>query len=309
MMRLLSSELLRFRSRRVVKLLTLLAIIGIVVGAVIATATSKRPAPQQVAFAEEQSRREVERCVRKDGFQDAFGPREEGQSLQQYCEAHLPVEVFLESDQLRVSDLSDYLMAGAFVLIVIGLVIGASMVGASWQTGTITTILTWEPRRLRWLSARMIVVALGVFVVVMALLAFTATVLTLGASLRGSTSAASGWIGDTVETALRIAAVASAIAVIGAAVASIGRSTTAALGTVFVYLAVLESLVRGFRPLWSRFMLGDSAVTFISGMDREIRGQIELQTVSPSYSAVVIGVYVAVLVVAALGMMRTRDVT
>ena len=309
MMRLLSSELLRFRSRRVVKLLTLVAIIGIVVGAVIATSASKRPTQQQVAFAERQAGKNIERCVRKDGFEDGFGPRAEGQSLQEYCEANFAAEDFLFADQLEVSKMPEYLMAGSFVLIVIGLVIGASMVGASWQTGTITTILTWEPRRLRWLSARLFVVVLGVFVVVMALLAFTATVLTVGASLRGSTSGEPGWIGDTLEAALRIAAVASATAVIGAAVATIGRSTTAALGGVFVYLAVLESLVRGFRPLWSRFMLGDSAVTVVSGMDRDIMSPTELQTVSPSYSAVVIGVYVAVLVVAALVMMRTRDVT
>ena len=43
MIRLLSSEALRFRSRRMVKVLTLLAIIGIVVGAVLGTLASKRP--------------------------------------------------------------------------------------------------------------------------------------------------------------------------------------------------------------------------------------------------------------------------
>ncbi len=42
---------------------------------------------------------------------------------------------------------------------------------------------------------------------------------------------------------------ASVSAVIGGAVAAVGRHTAAALGVVFVWTAVIEGLIRGFRPL------------------------------------------------------------
>ena len=46
--------------------------------------------------------------------------------------------------------------------------------------------------------------------------------------------------------------------------AAVGRHTAAALGAVFIYTAVLEGLVRGFRPQWTPWLLGDNIVAFIS---------------------------------------------
>ena len=42
------------------------------------------------------------------------------------------------------------------------LVFRDSFVAASWQAGTISTIFTWEPRRLRWFAARILVLTIGV---------------------------------------------------------------------------------------------------------------------------------------------------
>ena len=308
MIRLLSSELLRFRSRRIVKALALLAVIGIVIGAVLATLASKPPTDEQLARAASQRERQVARCVRQDGFDDGLGPRAPGQTIQEYCEEHITLVEFVPSNQLQVADLAEYVMASAFIVVVIGLVIGASMVGASWQTGTITTILTWEPRRIRWLLSRLVVTAVGVFVLTMALLGLLTVALALGASLRGSTATAPGWFGDLLGTLLRVSAVTTGVAVIGGAVATIGRNTAAALGAVFVYLAVLESLVRGFRPLLSPYMLGVSAVVLISGEPQMMSTDLRTVTVTPGFAGVVMGVYVAVLVVAAVVMLRARDV-
>lgn len=307
MIRLLSSEMLRFRSRRMVKVLTLLAIIGIVLGAGLATLASKQPSDEQLAAAQQQRDRQVVRCVAKDGFHDRYGPRPADQSTQAYCEEHVR-EAFVFTDQLRVSELADYVEAAGLIVIVIGLVIGASMVGASWQTGTITTILTWEPRRIRWLASRLIATAVGVFVVTLFLVALLAALLALGASIRGSTATDPGWAGDLLATMLRISAVVAAVGIIGSAVATIGRNTAAALGAVFVYLAVLESLVRGFRPLLSRFMLGDSTAILISGRSLEVSAGQTSIVLTVVHAATVVAVYVVVLIALALVMLRARDV-
>ena len=123
MIRLVASEWLRFRSRRLVWVLTIVSLAGIVLAVVIAGAQSHPPASDSEAWS------------------------------------------------LARSDLPDVLRGLAFIAILIGLVIGASSVGASWQSGTITTMLTWEPRRIRVAIVRAFVVAVGVFLLVAILLA------------------------------------------------------------------------------------------------------------------------------------------
>ena len=65
---------------------------------------------------------------------------------------------------LALVDLPDILEGISSITSIIGLVVGASVVAVSWQTGTISTILTWEPRRLRWFAARVLMIAAGVLV-------------------------------------------------------------------------------------------------------------------------------------------------
>ena len=182
MIRLLSSETLRFRSRRIVKVLIdpghhrsrgRRGPGGRGLQQATRATNSRRHRPS--------ARTAIERCVRKDGFHDSFGPRPADQSVQDYCSANIGVSEFISGDPVTLGELGEYVKAAGFIVIVIGLVIGASMVGASWQTGTITTILTWEPRRIRWLLARLVVTAVGVFVVTMVLLAVLAAALALAA--------------------------------------------------------------------------------------------------------------------------------
>jgi hypothetical protein len=109
-------------------------------------------------------------------------------------------------------------------------------------------------------------------------------------------------------TIARIAAVAAAIGVIGAAVAMIGRHTAAALGAVFVYMAVLESIVRGLRPGLGRFLLGDNIGTVVTATATELYQGESILRLTPQHGAVVIALYVVVLVGAALVLLRVRDV-
>ena len=66
-------------------------------------------------------------------------------------------------------------------------------------------------------------------------------------------------------------AAATFSAVIGAAVAAVGRHTAAALGVVFVWTAVIEGLIRGFRPHWTPWLLGDNLVSFLSWESPEVQ--------------------------------------
>jgi ABC-2 type transport system permease protein len=303
--RALASEWLRFRSRRIVRWLMLISVIGAALVAIIAGSVSHAPTDAQLALAQQRYEKSLADCIKHDG---AGFEVPAGSSVKDVCRRNLSAADFVANESLQLDELDEYVLGAAFIVVLIGLVIGASMVGASWQSGTITTILTWEPRRIRWFLSRSLVIAVGVALVAAVLLAILAAALALATSLRGVTTTSSSWLSDTLLTILRIAAAAGGIAVIGGAVAMIGRHTAAALGAVFVYVAVLESIVRGLRPAMGRFLLGDNLTTVVTAHTLDVRQGTATYLLTPQHGAVVIGVYVIVLVGVALALLRARDV-
>lgn len=305
MIRLLASEWLGFRSRRIVWWLMTVTVVGIVVVAIIAGAVSHKPTEAELARAQRRYDKNVAACI-EQGRVNLDAPA--GTSVKDLCRERFSEAEFVRNEGLRLDELDEYVLGAAFIVLLIGLVFGASMVGAAWQAGTITTTLTWEPRRIRWFVSRVLVVAVGVAVVATVLMALLATALVVVTALRGSTATSTPWLQDVALTIARIAAVAAAIGVIGAAVAMIGRHTAAALGAVFVYMAVLESIVRGLRPALGRFLLGDNIGTVVTATATELYQGESILRLTPQHGAVVIALYVVVLVGAALVLLRVRDV-
>jgi ABC-type transport system involved in multi-copper enzyme maturation permease subunit len=251
---LLRAELLRLWSRRLVRVLAILAVLGIAVGVTIGTINSK------------------------------------------------------PGNELQLFSLPDLLKGTAFILVVIGLVIGASSVGADWQTGGMSTLLTWEPRRVRVLFARTLVVIAVVFALTVALQTLLSLAIAGGASMRGSTVGTGGtWLREVVGVIVRIGGAAVLGAVFGLTLAMIGRNTSAALGASFAYLAIIESLLRGLIPKIGPAMLSSNVVVFVDGRAASPGGDGQLITVT--HATVTMAVYACVLLAVALAMFRSRDVT
>jgi ABC-2 type transport system permease protein len=303
--RLIASELLRFRSRRLVVVLLGASLIGAGVGVVIAAFQSTPPTAEAVATASAQAREEVAACL----VQDWEGVEIQG-SLEQFCEDNFGDPAQYMGSHLKLADLPGILEGISSITSILGLVVGASVVAVSWQTGTISTILTWEPRRLRWFAARVLVIAAGVLLMTLAIVAFLSAGLALAAMTRGSTVGTDGaWWSDVLLTSLRIGVAAMISAVIGAAVAAVGRHTAAALGVVFVWTAVIEGLIRGFRPLWSPWLLGDNLVSFLSWSTTDSQvSTFETFTVTPGRAVFVILGYTAITLVLGFTFIRIRDV-
>ncbi|MFL5736221.1 MAG: hypothetical protein ACJ76P_02650 [Actinomycetota bacterium] len=192
----------------------------------------------------------------------------------------------------------------SFILVVFGLVIGASSVGADWQSGSMATLLTWEPRRTRVYLIRLLVVVVTVFVVAVALLTLLALLWALVASTRGTTSFAHGVVSATEGAVLRVAGMASVASVLGACIATLGRSSMAALGAVFVYLAVVENLLRGLFPAVTRWTFAVNAVVFVSGEPVRVFDQL----ITFDRAVFTLAAYATVLVVAGAVWFRVRDV-
>jgi hypothetical protein len=303
--RLLSSELLRFRSRRLVVVLFVGTIIGTVVGCVIAGIDSTPPSAGLLAEARARAQRDLAKCL----VSDRSGVDFEGMSLEEFCRSQFQDATQYMPSHLALADLPAIIEGVASLTSILALVIGASFVAASWQTGTISTILTWEPRRSRWFAARLLVLGVAVLVMTLAMLAFLSTALAVTAAIRGSTIVPDDWWNDVLATGLRVAIAASIGSLIGGGLAALGRHTAAALGVVFVWVAVLEGIVRALRPLWAPWLLGDNVVAFVSWLTTNFQvSAFESYAITPTHSVFVIGLYTAATVAVGVTFVRIRDV-
>jgi ABC-type transport system involved in multi-copper enzyme maturation permease subunit len=202
--------------------------------------------------------------------------------------------------------LPDVFLGTSFVFVILGWLFGASFVGAEWHAGTVTTLLTWEPRRTRVIVAKMVAAVVSVFVLTLVLQLVLGGVLAVDAATQGSTAGADGaWAAEAAGVGVRVALLSSIFAGVGFGIASIGRNTAAALGVGFGYLVIVENLVRGLRPAWAPWLLTENAGLLLIGdpadfplLDRSVVGA---------------GIYLAavatLLLVAAAAQFRVRDVT
>ena len=101
----------------------------------------------------------------------------------------------------------------------------------------------------------------------------------------------------------RGALVAGGCAVLGASIALIGRNTTAALGVVLGYIIIVEQILRGLRPGWDAWFLGENLGIVLGG------GTVDDVARSVPGAALVLVGYLAVVVVAGGVVFARRDVT
>jgi ABC-type transport system involved in multi-copper enzyme maturation permease subunit len=253
MSRLLRVELGRFWSRRLFRVLAVLAMLALVTAGVIALLVSEN-AEDPVARIEAERQAQIDDCVRSfEGATDL--PPEIADDPEGYCAE----TVFVQDPRFPYNDMTGILQGLGIPLLMIGWLVGASFVGAEWHNRTMTTMLTWESRRARLFVAKLIALTIGVtlmlaLIQLFALLAFLPAGLFVG-NMSGIDGA---WWTDLFSQVARTCGVGVVAAVFGISLAMIGRNTAAALGVGFVYLAVVESLIRGFKPEWTEWLLGDN---------------------------------------------------
>jgi hypothetical protein len=191
-----------------------------------------------------------------------------------------------------------FLMLGAFFT-------GAAIAGAEWRAGTITTVLTWEPRRVRLNLTRTAAGAILAF-----LIATVLQVVFLGAFLpavlaNGSTAGATTdwWIGLALAIA-RTSLLTAIVGVLGVALATLGRNTAFALGVVFAWVAVIEGVIRSVRPGWAQYLWVENLVTTEEWAQMK---NVDF-TRGPLLALVTLACYTAVLVGVATLLFKRRDI-
>ena len=85
------------------------------------------------------------------------------QEARDFCESQFSFEA--SDSRAHLVDIADILLGISVLIMILMWLVGASFIGAEWRHGTITTLLTWEPRRIRLMVAKVAAVVLFGFVV------------------------------------------------------------------------------------------------------------------------------------------------
>jgi hypothetical protein len=296
---LLAVELRRFLARRLMRVMALVAVAGILAaGVIVFVNSSKEPVPVDVHVQ-----------TNPDGSVDCFGngvgaggPLPEGQTPEEFCAERIGGQV---DKRFELTSTKEGWLALGAQLIIVAWLLGASFVGAEWHSGTMTTLLTWEPRRTRVFIAKLIACIALVYLGAVVLELLLTAALFPSALFRGTTAGAdSAWLAESAGILGRVGLACGLGAALGFGLAAIGRNTAASLGIGFGYLVVVENLIRGFRPQWAPWLLGDNIAAFLDGgAGSVIPGRTTIE------SGLTVAAYATVAVVAAWASFRRRDVT
>lgn len=220
---------------------------------------------------------------------------------------------FADTDDVRYlitlwpqgSETQGLLMFPAIFVPLVAFIAGASMVGAEWRAGTVTTQLTWEPRRILLLTAKLLAAGLLAALIAAALTilfasAFLPTILTMG-----STAGADGdWWSNVLDGWIRISALAGITAVLGGSFAAIGRNSAGAIGVGLAWISFGEGLVRVLWPSWRRWLVGENYAGFLTGGTATFDFSVSTTTAGLTLIA-----YTAGVAILALVLFAVRDVT
>ena len=275
---LFRAELHRFRSRRFIRLLLVLAVLGWILAAVIAllhygTPTSAdraqaRETMQQVLADSEHGRQE---CLKDPP------PAPPGVSPDDACGPPLQLSDLDENNFLPKQPFALATAGGrgavgfGAIAAVLGFVIGATWIGAEWSSRSLVALLFWVPRRSSVFSAKIAVLTLAA-----ALLGIVAQVgwLAMAALLRavdgdGRALPPSFW-GHLLPIQGRAVLLTVLITLLGFGLTNLIRNTGAALGAGFVYFAIGETAVRALRPAWQPWLLSTDAAALVAPGGLEI---------------------------------------
>lgn len=312
MRRLVGGELRRLCARRLVRVLALLALLAIAVAGALTFVNTDDQSDAEVATLRSErqlAQQRFEECMQRQ-FQQSPGLRPGGQSgvspvaPQKVCDFR-GTQGGDPDDRFELTSFEGIVLGVSAPLAIVGWLIGASSIGADWQSRTITTILTWEPRRRRVLIAK--VLACVVFVL---LFAAVAQVLLAGALLpsalwHGTTAGAdSEWWRSLFGAVGRSGGLIAFATVMGFTVSSIGRNTGAALGLGFAYFVIAENAIGNFWARSRPWLIVGNAIVLVSGEN----GSGDVGARSVIGAAVYLAVLAAVFLVAASAVFGRRDV-
>ncbi|MBT0995381.1 ABC transporter permease subunit [Cellulomonas sp. DKR-3] len=338
MIRLIRTELYRWSGRTLLWVLAAATVAFAVIVPLNAWTESRPPSQQDYERAQDQleqqqqmMQEQLDSCLEgQEAEREATGDP----TLDWGCEWEPRVEDFLPWRQYFDTEAESGVAGMAIVLVLAGVLMGASFVAAEFSTGAIGNWLTFAPRRGRVLTSKLTATALGYLPTVV-----VATVVLVGGSWLGfrlndamqnpSVYVDEAGAGPDLMTpanltlmGLRIVAVAIAMAVAGAALGFLLRHTAAVLGVLLGWAVLVEGFLRVQAPKLQPYTLAVNLDAWVRGgtqygierceYDADNGGtmcETIYHDVSQAHGAVVLGIVLVVLVGLAALVFRRRDVS
>lgn len=269
--RLLRAELGRLAARRFTRVAAVLAVLGylLTIGLIwhghdrvsaadVARATAQRD--QQIV----EFNTEAEKCQRA-----ATTEQQRADCPQPATAEEFPYDQFLRAYPLQPYQLDDYALAVGVGVAMLAFLLAATFIGAEWSSKNLIAWLFWEPRRLRVMAAKLIVLLAAVLTLaVLAQLVWFASAKVLlhyrGLPVSSLGPQAAHFWSHFVQAQSRAAALSLVTALLGFGLASLMRNSAAALGVAFVYFAVVESVVRWLNPDLQPYLLTTNIAAWIA---------------------------------------------
>ncbi|HWD72161.1 MAG TPA: ABC transporter permease subunit [Actinomycetota bacterium] len=269
-MRLFGAEVRRLGGRRMFRYLLLVGLAVLVVLGVVQAIQSSR----DIAGAQARARREAAAAAaRFAALPPGLVPQCKGGP--DACAFHAPTadEIYqgiYQDPRYSFAEHAPNVVVGIVIAAgLVGFVIGASFIGAEWASGTMASLLTWEPRRLRVLVAK-----LGAGIVVLVVLGAVAIALGLAgswliAATRGTTAHTTGHVvALLISRGGRGLVLVALLTGAGTAISGFTRHTVAAVAATVGYLVIVEIILRHLRPGWVRWYLTTNAAAALAGKTR-----------------------------------------
>jgi ABC-2 type transport system permease protein len=192
-------------------------------------------------------------------------------------------------------------------VVLVAFIVGASLLGADYTSRSLTTLLTWEPRRGRLLFSRAAACAAFTFCASLAAIALLVLAL-LPAAFAHPTGHGTPYAA-VVAIAMRSASLAAAASAIGVSLAAIGRSTAAAVIGGLIYAVVIERAAVALIPDVGRWLLLNDSLSWVAASANASNGP---GGVGPGHTIVTSGLLLLVGVVGihalATWILRRRDI-
>lgn len=255
---LLAVELRRLTSRRMVRVLAALSLVGLLAALVVTAVQSHPPTAADLERARDMAAQQA--TLTEANRQECLAAQQQA--------AQTDPTVDLGCDELVVAAAEDFLadprftfaaqtrsltLTPALVLALMGFLAGASFIGADWQAGTVGSLLLFEPRRVRVGLVKATAVTIAVMAFGLLLFALVIGGFYLVAATRGDlTGTTASLVRSTMLDALRAVGLGVGAALGGFALAGVFRRTAAVLGIAVGYVILVEGIL---RSSWDRALI------------------------------------------------------
>ncbi|MET3804425.1 ABC-type transport system involved in multi-copper enzyme maturation permease subunit [Nakamurella sp. UYEF19] len=322
--RLLVVEFLRLGRRRFTKVLFALSIIGYLLAVGFLWQSHSKVTAGDLAQATAQRNQQIVEI--RQGVADCL---KVAGNTEQQCgtvptEQEFPIDQFVSANPFQPRDVQPYAMAVGAAVSLAGFMLAATFIGAEWSSKNIVAWLFYEPRRLRLMWAKLLAlsgVVLVLSVIAQVLWNVTARLLLSSRGVPVSTlgaDAAQFWP-DVVHVQIRAALVVVPVMLLGFGLANLIKNTAAALGVAFVYLAVVESVLRAISPSLQPYQFTTSLLAWVNKGGLTVYGDLVYDQkngyvqpleihVSNLHGGITMMAYALVVLAVSIAWFRRRDI-